>query len=132
MRLLLERVRQAGASNSRIASVIIISAFVVLTSLFATGTLLTQLTHRRAITPAQALSPQTSAPCATLSWTQLSPTGTGPDINSQQFVSDGQGNLIIFGGCGPTGCNTSTDTFVLRDAFGVAGLTQWLQPSPTG
>jgi N-acetylneuraminic acid mutarotase len=65
-------------------------------------------------------------------WQQLSPTGTGPDLNSQQFVSDGQGNLIMFGGCGPTGCNGSTSTFALRDAFGVNGTTQWVQIPTAG
>src|SRR3989441_363938 len=68
-----------------------------------------------------------SASAAQPVWQQLSPTGTGPDVNSQQFVSDGQGSLIMFGGCGPTGCNTSSNTFALRDAFGVNGTTAWVQ-----
>jgi hypothetical protein len=72
--------------------------------------------------------------CSTsVSWTQLSPTGSpAPDVNSQAFVSDGQGDLIMFGGCGPTGCNTSNSTFVLHNAFGVSGAPSWTQLSPTG
>ena len=38
----------------------------------------------------------------------------------------------MFGGCGPTGCNTSTNTFVLRDAFGVGGNTRWEQLTTSG
>src|ERR1043166_3171526 len=67
-----------------------------------------------------------------VSWYQLSPTGTGPDENSQQFISDGQGSLIMFGGCGSSGCNTSQSTFVLRDAFGVFGNTHWTQLPTSG
>src|SRR5439155_25897011 len=71
--------------------------------------------------------------CSTsASWTQLSPTGTPPDPNSQTFVSDGQGNLIMFGGCGPTGCHTSTVASVLRGAFGLPGAPSWLQLATTG
>jgi N-acetylneuraminic acid mutarotase len=65
-------------------------------------------------------------------WQQLVPTGAGPDVNSQQFVSDKQGNLIMFGGCGPTGCNGSTGTFSLRNAFGVGGTPQWVQIPTAG
>jgi len=38
MKLLLERVKQAGASSERVAGVIIILAFVILTALFAART----------------------------------------------------------------------------------------------
>src|SRR5438874_821265 len=72
--------------------------------------------------------PDSNAP----TWSQVFPTGNGPDVNSQQFVSDGHGNLIMFGGCGPTGCNTSNNTFVLRDAFGINGAPNWVQLSTVG
>ena len=127
MKLLLDRVRQAGTTNSRIAGVIIISVFVVLTALFARA----PVAQTRVKRPLHARSIYAPAPC-TLSWTQLSPTGTEPDVNSEQFVSDDRGNLMMFGGCGPTGCNGSNNTFVLRDAFGVAGITSWVQLSTTG
>src|SRR5438094_1123851 len=78
-------------------------------------------------------TPTPAATCPTsVSWTQLFPSGSGPDIDSQAFVSDGQGDLIMFGGCGPTGCNTSNTTFVLQDAFGVAGTPTWSQLSTLG
>src|SRR5207245_2342515 len=106
----------------------------------ATGTFTPTPTATATATPtatatATATPTPTPTPTATacLTWTQLSPTGTGPDIDSQQpFVSDGQGNLVTFGGCGPTGCNTSNTTFVLRDAFAVAGTTHWVQLSTAG
>src|SRR6266478_5585492 len=132
MKFLLRRVRQAGASNSRITGVTILLAFVVFSALFAARTPVTRNSQSKAIKQGPTVSSGGFASCSSLSWSQLSPTGTAPDVNSQQFVSDGKGNLIMFGGCGPTGCNGSTNTFVLRDAFGVAGLTNWVQLSPTG
>src|SRR6202011_6353288 len=115
MKFLLDRARQAGASSSRIAGVIILVGFAILSALFGARTPVTKITQTRAIRPALAQS--TSASCTAWSWTQLSPTGTGPDIDSQQFVSDGGGNLTMFGGGGPPGAHTWNPTVVLWDAF---------------
>jgi MBG domain (YGX type) len=103
----------------------------------ATATFTPTATATFTPTPTATFTPTptpTPTPTATacLTWTQLSPTGTAPDVNSQQFVSDGQGNLVMFSGCGPTGCNTSNSTFVLRDAFAVAQTTHWVQLSTAG
>src|SRR5438270_6666580 len=134
MKIFLQRVRQAGASNSRATGLIVLTVFAILSAIFAARA---TAPHKAGTTAMhKPLIPATPTPapalCASPNWTKLSPTGTAPDVNSQQFVSDNTGSLIMFGGCGPTGCNGSTDTFVLRDAFGVAGLTQWIQLSPTG
>ena len=131
MKFLLKRIRQSGASSSRVAGILVISAFIILTALF--GRAPTARINQPIRTKlAQTNSSAGFSACTSLTWTQLSPAGAGPDLNSQQFVSDGKGNLIMFGGCGPTGCRTSTDTFVLRDAFGVAGTTNWVQLTTTG
>src|SRR5690348_3094316 len=131
MKLLLNRLRQSGATNSGITGVTILLVFLILTALFGRSP------NGRLNQPIPTKSPQTTSSggftgCTSLTWTRLSPTGTGPDADSQQFVSDGKGNLIMFGGCGPTGCNTSNTTFVLRDAFGVAGSTSWVQLTTSG
>ncbi|HZR77884.1 MAG TPA: hypothetical protein VFA58_01675, partial [Chthoniobacterales bacterium] len=132
MKIFLQRVRQAGASNSRVSGILVISTFAIMSALFGARTAapVVSINVPRA-NPRISASP-TPAFCNAPAWTQLSPTGTAPDVNSQQFASDGKGSLIMFGGCGPTGCNGSTNTFVLRDAFGVGGLTQWIQLSTSG
>src|SRR5437763_2795183 len=132
MKFLLRRARQAGVSNSGVTGATVLFVFVILTALFAARTPIARNTSAKAIKQAAVFSPTGFATCPGPAWSQLLPTGTAPDVNSQQFVSDGKGNLIMFGGCGPTGCNGSTNTFVLRDAFGVAGFTKWVQLSPTG
>src|SRR6267378_1443448 len=130
MKLLLKRVRQAGASSSRGALFIIFFCIcIIFSALFGARNPAPQKAGTTVISKplVAAPTPVSAVLCASPNWTKLSPTGTAPDINSQQFVSDGKGNLIMFGGCGPTACNGSTNTFVLRDAFGVAGSTHWVQ-----
>ena len=60
MKLLLERVRQAGASNSRVAGVIILLAFLIFSALFAARTPALKNSSVQAAKPAIAIS---SASC---------------------------------------------------------------------
>jgi len=69
---------------------------------------------------------------ATPTWVKLAPAGAFPDENTNAFAADASGDLIFFGGCGPSGCNTSTGVWRLSDAYGVAGTTAWTQLSTAG
>src|SRR5689334_17024717 len=101
MKFLLKRMRQSGASSSRVSGIIVLAAFLILSALFGARAPVVQKAQTQTVKPAPFASTSGFVGCSSLTWTQLSPTGTGPDVNSQQFVSDGHGNLIMFGGCGP-------------------------------
>jgi hypothetical protein len=65
-------------------------------------------------------------------WVQLSPSGgLPPSRNSSTSVYDPISNrMIIFGGVRPAGL--LNDTWVLTNANGLGGTSQWIQLSPTG
>src|SRR5438552_3344382 len=107
MSRLLKRAAWGARRSSRVIAVVVVFAFLLLSALFAARAPAVRITQALTAKSSAVSSTRNFAACAALSWTQLSPTGTGPDVNSQQFVSDGKGNLIMFGGCGPTACNAS-------------------------
>jgi hypothetical protein len=65
-------------------------------------------------------------------WIQLSPSGGfPPSRNSSTSVYDPISNrMIIFGGVRPAGL--LNDTWVITNANGLGGISQWIQLSPTG
>jgi hypothetical protein len=76
----------------------------------------------------------TSALNASVPWSQLSPGGVSiPDsMCGPSVLSDGQGDLILYGG-GADSCATNTNgVFVLSHANGQGGPPAWTQLSPTG
>src|SRR5689334_12488547 len=102
MKFLLNRIRQSGASSSRVSGIVVLAAFLILSALFAARSPVVQKPQTKTVKPAPFASTSGFIGCSSLIWKQLSPTGTGPDVNSQQFASDGRGNLMMFSGCGPT------------------------------
>ena len=86
MQLLFERVRQGGASNSRVAGVIIISIFVILSALLAARTPAPQR-----ILPRMTKPPQPDVrppPCESATFTGSFTSGQPADAATQQAWAD--------------------------------------------
>src|SRR6476646_7893099 len=71
-------------------------------------------------------------------WSQLTPTGTGPDARyAANAVYDGANNrMIVFGGAAGGYCSGApplrNDVWVLTNANGLGGPPAWIQLSPGG
>jgi len=69
----------------------------------------------------------------TPTWSHLTPTGTGPMLNSNPAVYDPTSDrLIIFGGLAADGSCCTSDTWILTNANGVGGNPAWQKLAPTG
>ncbi len=96
------------------------------------------LTDVWVLTNANGLDKATGLP-ATPNWSQLFPTGgpptggSNPGREGSTAVYDSIGNrMIVFGGATCDPCTHRNDVWVLTNANGLGGPSQWLQLFPTG
>ncbi|MGR3178255.1 MAG: Kelch repeat-containing protein [Candidatus Anammoxibacter sp.] len=67
----------------------------------------------------------------TPNWTELSPTGVPPTIAGNRIVYDSVANrMIVLGGTDNTG-KVSDEVWILENANGLGGTSNWMQLNPT-
>ncbi|MGA8026949.1 MAG: kelch repeat-containing protein [Bryobacteraceae bacterium] len=67
-------------------------------------------------------------------WTQLTPSGGPPSANGLRAVTydPASNRMTVFGGWNCCSGPDYNDTWILTDANGVAGISQWIRLNPSG